>query len=110
MPSRGGLRNKASKGGRGGPPSREEKISKAMSYVLRHAAEREKIKMDEKGYVNVGDLVSFDFINSSSGLKDLLYHSSISLEAVGKTNSFLILSWTKYLFFSSRKSSLNASS
>ncbi|KAI4165337.1 MAG: hypothetical protein LQ342_001205 [Letrouitia transgressa] len=64
MPSRGGLRNKASKGGRGGPPSREEKISKAMSYVLRHAAEREKIKMDEKGYVNVGDLLSWHRLSS----------------------------------------------
>lgn len=38
-------------------PSREVQVSKAMSLVLRHTAEREGLKMDSRGYVNVADLV-----------------------------------------------------
>ncbi|KAL8739920.1 MAG: hypothetical protein Q9190_007319 [Brigantiaea leucoxantha] len=45
MPYRG--RNKS--GGKVPPPSREETISRAMSYVLRHGAEKEKLKLDENG-------------------------------------------------------------
>lgn len=46
---------------RGPPPSsgegRDIAISKALSYVLRHAAQREGVKLDEGGYANVQDLV-----------------------------------------------------
>lgn len=49
---------------RGGRPggkgmSREVSISKALSYVLRHAAEREGVKIDNQGYANVAELVRF---------------------------------------------------
>ncbi|KAI4225632.1 MAG: hypothetical protein L6R36_003791, partial [Xanthoria steineri] len=54
MPARGGGRNKS--GGARPPPSREETISKAMAYVLRHGAEKEKLKLDESGYINCQDL------------------------------------------------------
>ncbi|KAK2739866.1 hypothetical protein FQN57_006442 [Myotisia sp. PD_48] len=40
-------------------PSREVKISKELSYVLRHAAEREKIQIDKQGYVNVEHLLQY---------------------------------------------------
>lgn len=77
MPGRGGGRSKSS-GGKGGvgrpPPSRDETVSRAMSYVLRHGAEKEKLKLDEGGYINCADLVSACFcsedivssLNSSS--------------------------------------------
>ncbi len=66
MPGRGGGRNKSGggKSGAGGggggrpPPSREETVSRAMSYVLRHGAEKERLGIDEGGYVNCGELVS----------------------------------------------------
>jgi 2'-phosphotransferase len=48
-------------GGRKADDSRETTISKAMSFVLRHGAEKEGLKMDEAGYANVGDLVSWFF-------------------------------------------------
>jgi 2'-phosphotransferase len=32
-------------------------VSKALSYVLRHAAEKEGVKIDSQGYANVADLV-----------------------------------------------------
>ncbi|KAI4252750.1 MAG: hypothetical protein LQ352_004106, partial [Teloschistes flavicans] len=54
MPSRGGARGKS--GGKRPQPSREETISKAMSYVLRHGAEKEGLKLNEGGYVNCQDL------------------------------------------------------
>lgn len=44
------------KKGRGGP-SREVQISKAMSLLLRHAAEKEGLKMNAQGYANVADVV-----------------------------------------------------
>ncbi|KAL8773826.1 MAG: hypothetical protein Q9194_004204, partial [Teloschistes cf. exilis] len=50
-----GTRGKSG-GGKRPPPSRDETISKAMSYVLRHGAEKEGLKLNEGGYVNCGDL------------------------------------------------------
>lgn len=43
---------------RGQGQSREVQISKAMSLLLRHAAEKEGLKMNAQGYANVADLVS----------------------------------------------------
>lgn len=42
----------------GGPLPREVTVSKAMSFILRHGAEKEGIKLDAQGYANVADLVS----------------------------------------------------
>ena len=53
MPRRGG-------GGKGGAAlPRDVQISKAMSWLLRHGAKGEGIKMDANGFVNVADLVSW---------------------------------------------------
>ena len=41
---------------------REVMISKKLSYVLRHAAAKEGVKMDENGYVVVADLVSTNYL------------------------------------------------
>lgn len=58
MPGRGCGRHKFGSSKAKVPPSREETISKAMSYVLRHGAEKEKLKLDEGGYINCMALVS----------------------------------------------------
>ena len=34
-------------------------ISKKISYVLRHGAEKEGLKLDKNGYANCADLVCF---------------------------------------------------
>ena len=36
---------------------REVMISKKMSWVLRHGAVKERLKLDENGYMNCADLV-----------------------------------------------------
>ncbi len=54
MPGRRG--GGSSRGGRP-PQSRETTVSKAMSFVLRHGAEAEGLKLDENGYANVAELV-----------------------------------------------------
>jgi RNA:NAD 2'-phosphotransferase (TPT1/KptA family) len=38
-------------------PSRDVAVSKALSYLLRHAAEKEGLKMNSQGYANVADVV-----------------------------------------------------
>jgi RNA:NAD 2'-phosphotransferase (TPT1/KptA family) len=42
---------------RGKPKGRDVTVSKALSYLLRHAAEREGLKMNAQGYANVSDVV-----------------------------------------------------
>ena len=57
MPSRRGGRG----GGRGGLP-RDVQVSKKMSWLLRHGAEQEGLKLGDGGYVSVSDAVrSFRF-------------------------------------------------
>ncbi|KAL8843948.1 MAG: hypothetical protein Q9176_001643 [Flavoplaca citrina] len=63
MPARGGGRNKSGGGARP-PPSREETVSKAMAYVLRHGAEKEKLKLDESGYINCEELLNWHRLRS----------------------------------------------
>ncbi len=41
-------------------PSREVAVSKALSYILRHAAEREGVGIDSHGYANVAELVCLE--------------------------------------------------
>ncbi|KAL3468455.1 KptA family-domain-containing protein [Aspergillus heterothallicus] len=52
------------RGGGGGPPSREVTVSKALSYLLRHAAEREGLKIDSQGYANVADVLAWRKLKS----------------------------------------------
>lgn len=40
------------------PQSREVTISKDLSYVLRHGAEKEGLRIDDGGWTNVSDVVS----------------------------------------------------
>lgn len=46
------------------PASREVTISKALSLLLRHAAEREGLKINSDGYANVADVVCLSFFPS----------------------------------------------
>ena len=49
------------RGGRGGRElPREVMVSKKISWLLRHGAEQEGLKLGEGGYVNVADAVSIE--------------------------------------------------
>ncbi|PGH11597.1 hypothetical protein AJ80_07067 [Polytolypa hystricis UAMH7299] len=50
--------------GRRREESRPVAVSKAMSYILRHAAEREGLKMDNQGYASVADLLEWKKLKS----------------------------------------------
>ncbi|KAL4925611.1 tRNA 2'-phosphotransferase [Aspergillus undulatus] len=56
------------KGGGGGrdrkPPSREVTVSKALSFLLRHGAEKEGLKIDSRGYANVADVLAWRKLKS----------------------------------------------
>lgn len=44
--------------GKGRPsPSRDVSVSKALSLLLRHAAQKEGLEMNAQGYANVADVV-----------------------------------------------------
>ncbi|KAF3491629.1 tRNA 2'-phosphotransferase 1 [Arthroderma uncinatum] len=45
------------RGGREHP--REYRISRELTFILRHAAEKEGIKIDRQGYANVGELLQY---------------------------------------------------
>ncbi|MCJ1230446.1 hypothetical protein MMC12_007120 [Toensbergia leucococca] len=63
----GGSSTSSSKGSTTRPlPSREVTISKAMSWVLRHGAEKEGLKLDENGYANVGELLSWQKLTAQN--------------------------------------------
>lgn len=38
---------------------RDVQVSKALSKLLRHSAEKEGLKLDEAGYINLKDVVGF---------------------------------------------------
>ncbi|KAL8787928.1 MAG: hypothetical protein Q9213_001955 [Squamulea squamosa] len=80
MPGRGGGRSKSGGGGGRPPPSREETISKAMSYVLRHGAEKEQLMLDASGYINCEDLLNWHRLRS-------LHVTFPELQNVVETNS-----------------------
>ncbi|KAL5343330.1 KptA family-domain-containing protein [Aspergillus crustosus] len=65
MPSHDNNR-KGSRGNRGGGGnvSREVTVSKALSYLLRHAAEREGLKIDAQGYANVANVMAWRKLKS----------------------------------------------
>lgn len=44
--------------GRSGPQDRETLVSKKLSWLLRHGAEKEGLKLGEGGYVGLADVVS----------------------------------------------------
>lgn len=53
--------------------SRDIAISKALSKILRHDAEKEGLKLDGEGYANVADLV---WVSTPSKLRFALNISS----------------------------------
>jgi 2'-phosphotransferase len=40
---------------------RENQVSRKVSWLLRHGAEKEGLVLGKGGFVNVGDAVSFSF-------------------------------------------------
>ncbi len=56
-----GNRNGNGKGGGKPPQSREVTVSRNLSYLLRHQAADEGIRLDEGGWACVADVVGFGF-------------------------------------------------
>jgi len=48
-----------------GPPSREVQVSKKLSWLLRHNAEKEGLKLGPGGYINLKDVVGLSLSMSS---------------------------------------------
>ncbi|EMG45326.1 tRNA 2'-phosphotransferase, putative [Candida maltosa Xu316] len=46
------------------PARRDVLISKALSYLLRHGAQKEKLTIDEQGYVKISDILSHQRLKS----------------------------------------------
>lgn len=59
-------------------------ISKALSYVLRHAAEREGLKIDAQGYANVADVVCI-----------IITRYGLLMESADNTSVGVQLAWRK---------------
>ena len=59
MARHGGRSNSrpATGGGNRPPVPRDVLVSKKMSWILRHGAVKEGLKLDESGYANCGELV-----------------------------------------------------
>src|ERR1700722_8461255 len=54
-------------------PGREVTVSKAMSWLLRHGAAKERIAMDEQGYVKVDDLLKWHKLKTLGvGMEELV--------------------------------------
>ena len=58
MPGRPPGRGDKKAGGKRPPKTREESISRNLSYLLRHNAEAEGVHVDEGGWAVVADVVS----------------------------------------------------
>ncbi|KAI9809511.1 MAG: hypothetical protein M1827_006817 [Pycnora praestabilis] len=59
------MSSKARRGkGSGGGPSREVTISKAVSWILRHGAEKEGLILNKEGYANVAELLTWKKLKS----------------------------------------------
>ncbi|KAM3419366.1 hypothetical protein BST61_g5297 [Cercospora zeina] len=57
MSDRGGKRSGRG-GGRGGPLPRNVQVSKKIAWLLRHGAEKEGLKLDSSGFINVQDVLN----------------------------------------------------
>lgn len=57
--------------GRGGPMPREVQVSKALSKLLRHSAEKEGLQLDAAGYINLKDVVGLVHAISFLSLKNI---------------------------------------
>ncbi|KHC36382.1 2'-phosphotransferase [Candida albicans P76055] len=55
------------------PPDKARRdvlISKALSYLLRHGAEKEKLSIDDQGYVKISDVLSHQRLKSLKTTRD----------------------------------------
>ncbi|KAF7715560.1 Uncharacterized protein PECH_000447 [Penicillium ucsense] len=62
-------------GGRGQGQSRDVQVSKALSLLLRHAAEKEGVKMNAQGYANVADVLQWRKLKSIQATFDEIKHA-----------------------------------
>ncbi|KAI2792663.1 hypothetical protein POX_b02703 [Penicillium oxalicum] len=62
-------------GGRGQGQSRDVQVSKALSLLLRHAAEKEGVKMNAQGYANVAEVLQWRKLKSIKATFDEIKHA-----------------------------------
>ncbi|KAJ5174935.1 uncharacterized protein N7482_000812 [Penicillium canariense] len=62
-------------GARGQGQSRDVQVSKALSLLLRHAAEKEGVKMNAQGYANVADVLEWRKLKSIKATFDEIKHA-----------------------------------
>lgn len=55
------------------PEKRDVAISKSLSYLLRHGAIKEKLNIDETGYINVKELLSHNRLKTNKATIDDIY-------------------------------------
>ncbi|MCJ1439893.1 MAG: hypothetical protein MMC23_000374 [Stictis urceolatum] len=60
MPGRG----RGDRGNHRGPEDRETQVSKKLSWILRHGADKEGLKLDKNGYANCAELLSWQTLRS----------------------------------------------
>ncbi|EGW31208.1 uncharacterized protein SPAPADRAFT_61790 [Spathaspora passalidarum NRRL Y-27907] len=56
------------------PAKRDVLISKALSYLLRHGAEKEKLDIDDQGYVKISQLLNHQRLKTNKVTRDDLVH------------------------------------
>ncbi|KAJ5083182.1 hypothetical protein N7456_012609 [Penicillium angulare] len=72
----GGEKDRRPRGqNRGGGQSRDVQISKALSLLLRHAAEKEGLKINAQGYANVTDVLQWRKLKSIKCSFDEIKHA-----------------------------------
>lgn len=93
---RGGGRGGGGGGGGGGGMPREKQVSKKISWLLRHGAEKEGLKLGSGGYVGVKDAVSY---SASTYILPSLYYSRASRVLVWFSHAFRIFIYYLFCFY-----------
>ena len=65
------------------PPPREVVVSKKISWVLRHGAEKEGLELDGNGYARVDELVSLALVFFLSFLLSFVFSVGVGVVVFG---------------------------
>ena len=92
MPGRRGIRGD----GYGGSLPREVDISKKMSWLLRHGAEQEGLKLGPGGYVNLKEVVCVSLLFKLCFVHVPPFHTIYAKEFLNRRNLALSLILTHF--------------
>ena len=54
------------------PAKRDIAISKSLSYLLRHGAVKEKLNIDQTGYININELLNHNRLKTNKVTLDVI--------------------------------------